>query len=175
MNQNVKKVFYGVLLTACLGWIVNYAFNYDLDNSELKEYTGTLSKDPEFYTAGRGNHYMRLKFINDENKYLSSGIGLQALDKEGVKSNLHKGTIVTILVANKTGVNEYLDGIVNVVDIYGLKSEGKDYLKLDDFNEGRKSNRPFFFIIWFVLFGFYIYNFWIKNKTSIRSETNDAL
>lgn len=164
MNKNIKKVLYGIFLAIGLVWIINFSYNYKIERSELIEHTGVLSRDPEFCSGGRSGHYLRLKFKKEKFKYLASGIAYQALDMEAFKSDISKGARVTVLIAKESGVNEYLDGVVNVIDIYGLNSEGTDYLALEEMNEERHGNVWFSAIIWCILFGIYFYHNWLKDK-----------
>jgi hypothetical protein len=162
VNENLKKIIFGAMLTIGLFWTLDYAINFEIELSELKEVKGILKKSPKFDIVRGAGRYIELVISEDDYRYHTNGIGYDALKINELKKDFKIGQSVTFLVSKGTGIEELLDGLFGVVDFYGLKSNGKTYLNLQDYNKGRRGNRYTCIIIWFFFFGFYIYNFWIK-------------
>jgi len=169
VGKKLKKIIYGLILLIGLTWMIHYILYYKIELSELKEVNGILKKNPKF-DSNRGK-YLELVIYEDDRRYHVNGIGYHELDIYNLRNDLKKGLPVTILVSKSIGINEFLDGIVGVVDFYGLKANNKIYLDLNNFNKGLKNNRFFGLIIWFVFFGTYIYSFWIKDKVKSKRNT----
>tara|TARA_R110002072_G_scaffold302577_1_gene486388 strand:- start:5617 stop:6120 length:504 start_codon:yes stop_codon:yes gene_type:complete len=164
MTTKTKKILFGTALVIGLIWTINYFFNSHLKNSDLKEITGTLSTPPLFSSTSKDN-YVELILNNGTSRYHTSGIGYKEMDREAVKKDLKTGDRITLLVSKERGINEVLDGLVDVIDFYDLKSNGITYLELEKYNEQRKGNRVFFFVLWSFFFGLYIYSFWFTNES----------
>jgi hypothetical protein len=169
VNQSLKKILYGIILTIGLIWLINYYFNFEIKKSELKEVTGFLQNDPMFDTGAKGHWFMELELMEDQYRYQTDGLSYKALDIKGVKQDLKAGTPIKLLVAKEIGFEETVNRFTDIIRIYSLSSGDKIYLKLEDYNNGKKSNRYFFPILWIILFGIYIYSFWIKNKRTITA------
>ncbi len=161
MNRNTKKILYGSILLITLGWSVNYFFNYSIRKSELTEISGYLHNEPKF-DKGKGGWYMELDLNSDEYRYQTDGLSYDALDVDGVKSELNAGSQIQILVAKNTGFEEMMNLFVGIKRIYGLKSNKKTFLKLNDYNKGKEGTRYSALFIWLIFAGLFIYNFWIK-------------
>ena len=170
LKQRLKKILYGSLLALGLVWLTEHAINFELKLSELKPVSGILESNPKF-DRSRNGRYIELEILEDQWRYQTGGIGYKALDESNAQADLLKGESVTFLVSKSTGINEFLDGIVGVVDIYGLESNGKTYLSLEEYNKRREDNRFGGFFIWIIFFGIYIYGFWIQGWIKSKRVT----
>jgi len=168
-NPNLKRNFFGSILIIGLVWAIYHTYYFELELSELKEVKGVLSKDPNF-KSNRHVNSLELVIYEDNWRYLATGNSYEVLDVNGVKEDLKKGQQITLLISQVTGINELLDQIVGVVDFYELRSNGKTYLKLEDYNSELKNNRFTFIFIWLFFFISYIYKFWFKDKIRFRNK-----
>lgn len=105
---------------------------------------------------------MELELDSDQYRYQTDGLSYDALDKDKVKTEITAGSRIEILVSKNIGFEEMMNLFVGIKRIYGLKSNNKTYLKLDDYNHGKKDTRYLPLFIWLIFGGMYIYNFWIK-------------
>ena len=172
-RMNSKKKTYGLILIISFVWAIYYTYNFELELSELKEVNGVLLKNPKF-NSNRSGKSIELVIYEDNWRYLTSGIGYQVLDADGVKRDFKIGQSITLLVSESSGVNEFLDRIVGVVDFYGLKSNGKTYLKLEDYNKQLYNNRCIGIFVWFILFVYYIYSFWLPDIIHFIKENKPS-
>ena len=161
MKRNTKKILYGSILLIVLIWLINYFFNYSIERSELTEISGYLQQVPKF-EKGKGGWHMELELDSDQYRYQTDGLSYDALDKDGVKTEITAGSRIQILVAKNIGFEEMMNLFVGIKRIYGLKSNNKTYLKLDNYNHGKKDTRYLPLFIWLIFGGMYIYSFWIK-------------
>lgn len=127
----------------------------------MTEISGYLHNEPKF-DKGKGGWYMELDLNSDEYRYQTDGLSYDALDVDGVKSELNAGSQIQILVAKNTGFEEMMNLFVGIKRIYGLKSNKKTFLKLNDYNKGKEGTRYSALFIWLIFAGLFIYNFWIK-------------
>lgn len=109
---------------------------------------------------------MELDLDSDQYRYQTDGISYAALDKDGVKSELNRGSQIHILVAKHFGFEEMMNLFVGIKRFYGLKSDKKTFLKLNDYNKEKEGTRYSALFIWLVFAGLFIYNFWIKRDAS---------
>ena len=160
MSINKKRLVYGLILGFSLVYTMNHLFNYAIKESDLIEITGTL--DNEIEVSHTKNGAIALDFKEDNFRYNTVGIGVDAFNDADAKKYLHKGSIVKILVDNSGAWEDGLNRNLNLIRFYSLKSDEKYYMTLDGYNEGRKGNRWSILLIWFIFFGLYIYEWWIK-------------
>jgi hypothetical protein len=165
----MKKKLFGVALAIGLIWVVNYSFNFAVERSELKEVSGVLSKGPIIHNGKKGHRCIKMEINEDVFEYKASGLSYEALNKTDLFRELKKGSLVTFLVSKENGSDAHL----NLRDFYELRSKGKYYLILKDYNQGRKENRVYFLLIWCVLLVIYIRKYWWNNRR--KALKNDAL
>ncbi len=163
MERNTKKILYGSILIVALGWSINYYFNYSIERSDLIEISGNLQHKPTFSSV-KGGWHLEFELNTDKYRYQTDGLGYDALDKDGVKTVLAVGSPVQILIAKNVGFEEIMNLLVGIKRIYGLKSDKKTFLKLNDYNKGKEGTRYTALFIWLIFAGFFIYNFWIKKE-----------
>lgn len=109
---------------------------------------------------------MELDLDSDQYRYQTDGISYAALDKDGVKSELNRGSQIHILVAKHFGFEEMMNLFVGIKRFYGLKSDKKTFLKLNDYNKEKEGTRYSALFIWLIFAGLFIYSFWIKRDAS---------
>lgn len=161
--MKTKKVIFGIILLVVLGWSINYFFNYSIKKSELTEISGFLQNIPKF-DKGKGGAYMELDLVSDQYRYQTDRLSYNALDIEGVKSELIKNRKVEILISKNNGFEEILNLFVGIKRIYVLKSNNKTFLDLNDYNKEKKQTKYLPLILWFIFLVIYIHCFWVKKN-----------
>ncbi len=105
---------------------------------------------------------MELDLDSDQYRYQTDDLSYDALATDDVKSELKTGSQIQILVSKNIGFEEMMNLFVGIKRIYGLKSNKKTFLKLDDYNKGKEDTRYSPLFVWLIFAGLFIYNFLIK-------------
>ena len=108
---------------------------------------------------------MELDLVSDKYRYQTDRLSYNALDIEGVKSELIKNSKVEILISKNIGFKEMMNLFVGIKRIYVLKSNNKTFLNLNDYNKEKKQTKYLPLILWFIFLIIYIQSFWLKKKT----------
>lgn len=175
MKKHSKKIIYGFLLLITLLWIIDGIINFELNSSNVIKVSGVLKTDPKFDRTKSGR-YLELILNDNRFRYQVGGTIYDDLDVESVYSDLKKDSVVSFYIIKSKGINEFLDELVGVIDIYGLESKGKKILKLEDVNKRNKSERYYPIIIWIILFTIYLFRNWIKFPVHLfKSKKRNAL
>lgn len=175
MKRHSKKILFGSLLLILLVWVINGIINFELNNSNSTKVSGILRKDPKFDHTKSGR-YLELVLIENRFRYHVGGTIYSDLDVGGVQTELKKDSLVSFYILKSKGINEFLDELVGVVDIYGLESNRKKFLRLEDVNKRNKTDRYYPIIIWLILFTIYLFSNWIKFPIHIfKSKKENAL
>ena len=153
-------IFLGTFLALGLAGVIYIIVKPELKYSDLKVKNGILLKDAEFYHV-KGGKRMKLSLEYNRPRYVIGGDVYEALDEYNAERELVKGTRVSIKVRKDQTFIDYLNDDISICE---LKSDERYYVTLEGVNKSASS--PYLLLlIWFIFFGTYFYNFWLKRGT----------
>lgn len=169
MSHKTKRILYGILLATALPALYLMSFDLEFQKSDLKTIKGTLAEDPEFDTW-KSKPYLKLYLNQFDNRFNVEGFSYYALKKNSLKSQVKKGNKVYLSIKtykSASWVNKINRTLSNNIEVVELWTDEETYISLDDYNEYRKKDHKFAYLIWVIALVYYIY--WLRKNAVKKS------
>ena len=172
MKYKTKKIIFATILVLGLVSLVYIHKNLEIKNYELKSITGTLDGKPNFKTGARGRGYLEFKLKEFYNRHFqTNSFSYGVLKKDLVKSNLKNGSNINIKV-KKDRSNSWSEDFnrkkMNIYSVVCLNDDLYEYISLKEYNEYRKKDFWFTYLVWIIFAG--VYGYWIFKNERTRTQ-----